>query len=282
MRLSSLADRRKLRLHAWRRFKALRRAFRPPVPSRPVFVLGRQRSGTSMLMYLLEMHSETEIYDEADRSPVFHRFRLVSYEAVEAAVGRSRAPVVCLKPICDSHLATGMLARFPDARVVWLYRGFADAARSAVGMWATADRALRRVCRGEGDGGWFEEGLTPSTLEILRRVYRDDLSALECTCLGWWARNRLVLEQGLAERPEVHLLRYEDLVGDVEARTRKLFGFLDLPFQARVTRHVHSRSVRAAVPPDLDPEVRELCASLEEELDGLVPRNRAAGRRHSP
>jgi hypothetical protein len=270
MKLSSLADPQKLRLHSWRRWKALRRAFRSPVPSRPVFVLGRQRSGTSMLMYLLEMHSDTEVYDEAHRSPVFRRFRLASYEAVDAAVERSRAPIVCMKPICDSHLATELLERFPGARVVWLYRGFADAARSAVVMWETADRALRRVCRGEGGGGWFEEGLTPATRGTLRGIYRDELTPFECTCLGWWARNRIVLEQRLAGRSDVHLLRYENLVEDVEARARELFGFLGLPFQERVTRHVHSRSVRAADESGIHPDVRALCRELERELDELA------------
>lgn len=278
MKLSSLTDPQKLRLHGWRRLKALRRVLRSPVPSRPVFVLGRQRSGTSMLMYLLEMHSQTEIYDEADRSPVFRRFRLAGDEAVERAVEQSRAPVVCLKPICDSHLATRLLERFPGSRAIWIYRGFADAARSAVVMWEAADRALRRVCRGEGDGGWFEEGLTPATLEVLRRIYRDDMTPFDCTCLGWWARNRLVLEQHLAERPEVYLLRYEHLVEDVEPKTRELFAFLGLPFQERVVRHVHSRSVRAADKSKVHPEVRSLCEDLERELDALIPRNREVAR----
>ncbi len=282
MKLSSLKDPQKLRLHGWRLYKSSRRRFLSPVDSRPVFVLGRQRSGTSMLMYLLEMHSQTQIYDEAHRSAVFDRFRLAGYEAVASAIARSAAPVVCFKPICDSHLATDLLNRFPDARIIWMVRGFADAARSAVSMWATADRAIRRIGRGEHHGGWFEEGITPEAKEILRRVYRDSLTPVECTCLVWWVRNRLVLEQALAQRPEVYLLRYETLVADVEAQTRELFAFLGLPFQERVTRHVHSRSVRAAADLELAPEVLTLCRDLEAELDALIPGNRALVRSTMP
>ena len=263
-------------MHTFRRWKRLRRMLLPPPQdsSLPAFVFGQQRSGTSMLMYLLEMHDMTELYDEAWESPVFREYRIRSFEAVDVALARSRARLVCVKPICDSHVIRRFLERYPEGRHLWIHRHYLDAANSTIRMFEKSDRALRIVCTGGTGGGWFQEGISEEMLRRLKKVYRPHFSRLECACLVWWARNRLVLEEDLAREENVYLLRYEDLVTRVEEETRQLFRFLGLPFQRSVTAHVHAESIRRHDYPPVDPTVADLCEELTENLDRARERNR--------
>src|SRR5688572_14116239 len=283
MKLSSLRDRNKVRMHAFRRWKRLRRMLLPPQDSSlPAFVFGRQRSGTSMLMYLLEMHDMTELYDEARDSPVFREYRIWSFEAVDAALARSRARVVCLKPICDSHVIRRFLERYPEGKHLWIHRHYLDAANSAIRKFENSDRALRIVCTGGSGGGWFQEGISGEMLRRLKEVYRPHLSPFESACLVWWARNRVVVEEDLAREENVYILRYEDLVTRVEEETGELFRFLRLPFQRKVTAHVHARSIQRHNYPPVDPAVACLCEELTESLDRARERNRAQDREAAP
>lgn len=278
MKLSSLRDRKKVRMHAIRRWKRLRRMLLPPQDSLPAFVFGQQRSGTGMLMYMLEMHDMTELYDEASDSPVFREYRIRSFEAVDAALARSCARVVCLKPICDSHVIRRFLERYPEGKHLWIHRHYLDAANSAIRRFENSDRALRIVCTGGTGGGWFQEGISDEMLRRLKEVYRPHLSLFECACLVWWARNRIVLEEDLAREENVYLLRYEDLVTRVEEETRELFRFLGLPFQRSVTAQVHAQSIRRHDYPPVDPAVADLCEKLTESLDRARERNRGRHR----
>lgn len=279
MKLASIKDRKRLRLHAFRLRKSIGRILSAPVSSTPVFVFGPNRSGTTMLMYLLHMHRMTEVYDEAESSRVFRKTRIRSFEAVQEAVDRSRAPFVCFKPICDSHLIREFIDRFPAGKHVWIHRNYKDVANSAIRQFAHSDRALRIVCSGGTGGGWFQEGISTEMLRVLREVYRPDLSAFECSCLVWWARNRVVIEEGLAEEPNVYLLAYEDMVTHVEEETRGMLDFIGLSYEKQVAAHVHSRSIRRHDYPPLDPTIESVCEELSKTLERLGRENRS---RHDP
>lgn len=241
----------------------------PPGHARVALVVGVQRSGTNMVLRGIEQDPAVEVHNENDRR-VFDRFRLRGSEALLRVTQHSRQDLVLLKPLCDSQRTTRLLDLLDraghQARAVWVYRGVDGRARSAVQKFGDVNRrVLIDIAGGRAAGRWQAEGLSDASLELIASIGPERLDPESAAALFWLVRNRLYLEQGLAERSDVHLVSYERVVADPEAETRVLATFLGLEDSPALSAHIDRRS--AWVPPlDLHPRVRAACQELEETL----------------
>lgn len=278
MRLRKIFDREK-RL---RKFSMVKKratsAFKPAVESIPVFIFGKQRSGTTMTMLVFHARRDTEAYDERLKSRAFLNFRIRPFDDVERLVNQSKAPFVCFKTLADSHRTPEFAARFPAARLVWIYRNYVSVALSSLKKFGHATRAIRLVCTGQSGGGWFQDGVSEATERVLREIYSPDLTELDLACLVWWARNRLVLELELMHWPNLLIARYEDLVLDRQKAFEELFGFIGMPHDGRAVDRVVRETLPPAPPVELHPRVRDLCEDLLDTLDEHVRHRRQGGR----
>ncbi len=267
MRLSSLKSPEKRARYVAKTRKSLLQFFRPAVPTRPVFIAGMQRSGTTMMMNVFHLRSDTAVYDEARDSSVFEDFRIRSVDVLRGSLSAQSLPVAVYKVICDSHQITELLDAFPDARVLWVYRNAEDNADSQLRKFANPVGAVKLVHANRPGGGWFAEGVSESTRRTLQEISADALSDFDWACLNWWARNRLFLELELAADDRVELLRYEELVVNPREVLGQVIDWLGLPHKDRSFRFVHSRSVDKKDLPDLHPRVKELCDSLMDSMN---------------
>jgi len=266
MRLAKLKDGLKRTVYlASMRKKALR-PFKPIVSTRPAFIFGAQRSGTGMLTDTLQLHPETEVYDERPDGEIYDRYRIRDFKTVRKVLDRSRASLTCFKAICDSHIVHEFVDAFPNARLLWITRHYADVANSRLRKFERATRPIKIVCNGGEGGGWFQEGASAETAGILRDVYSDQLTEFDLSCLAWWARNRIFVEKELYKFPNLMSLRYEDVVTEPAAATRRVCEFLQLPYVEATHRHLFQTSIQKHDCPDLDPEVKRLCDSLLDEI----------------
>lgn len=248
---------------AQKRFRSL---FRESCDSTPVFVLGKQRSGTTMLMYVFHRHPDVLVLDEHRDSAAFSDYRIRGIDKVRSLLEQARFPFVCLKPICDSHRISELYREFPEGHYIWMYRDFKDVANSALRKFDAA-RAIRIVCTGGSGGGWFQEGVSPGVLEILQQVYRPDLSDFDLACLVWWARNQLLIESGLTGQPRVTVMKYEALVSEPPLMLEWLLQRLQMRCSGRIEGNVSARSIGRHSAPAMDEGVRELCSSTLTALD---------------
>jgi hypothetical protein len=254
--------------------KSFRNAFRHSVTA-PIFVLGLQRSGTTLLMDLLHRHPDTKVYDEKKRGRVFLDFQVRSLQIIREAVRSCRVPAVVFKTIADSHKFDEFSSCFPDARFVWALRNYKDNAESRLGKFENATRAVRLVVAGESGGGWFAEGASEAVRECLQGFSDYELSEFDYACLVWWARNQIFFEYELENRNDVWLLNYDEFVSEPREYSSRLFGFMGLQFDERLVEHVHSRSVGSSSYPRLDPDVEKLCEnSMQRFRDVLDARRR--------
>jgi len=219
-----------------------------------------------MMMRVLQIHPDTEVFHELVDSPAFRSYCLRDLETLDRLVARSRARLVCFKPLMDSHRAGELLAHFPESRVLWMLRHYTDVANSTLRRFADPNVNLRRILEGRSGGEGLRREITSQSLDILGEVHRPDLSEFDLACLRWWTRNRIVLEQRLDEHPRFRLQAYEDLVQAGRPAVEDVLAWAGLEATPRATRHVHARSVRKEPAPDLDPAVRELCDGLHREL----------------
>jgi hypothetical protein len=265
-KIKSAEHRAKLVSRLRKKFSSL---FEPSTETRPIFIAGQQRSGTTMLMNVFHLHPDTAVFDESRESPVFLDFRIRSMEILERSVRDSKKPFACYKIISDSHILPSFIEAFPTARVIWSYRGAADNAASALKKFPHATRAIRLVCEGKPGGGWFAEGVSLPVAEQLRSLPLAELSEFDYACLVWWARNQLLFELEVDGHPAVRLLRYETLAPQPVPVLRALFEWLGVRWLDPVCRFVHSRSIRKANLPAMHPAVATLCNALERQLDEL-------------
>lgn len=252
--------------------KRLAQPFRPEYESKAIFVLGKQRSGTTMLMNCFHRHPGTVVFDEDRNNAAFDDFLIRDFEKVNKIIQNARYPAVCFKPICDSHRITEFYHEIPNNHIIWMYRHYNDVANSSLRNFGSPTRAVKLVCTGQPGGGWFQEGVSPGLVEILRDVYHPQLSEFDFSCLIWWARNRIIIDSGFIGDPKVTLVQYETLVSEPQSMFKWLFGQIGLEYDERIIRKVFARSIGRHDAPDLDPRVRELCADTLETLDTAFKR----------
>lgn len=275
MNLSVLTDFNRLERHLSKTRKRLSGLFRGGCDSKPIFVLGSQRSGTTMLMYAFHRHPYTLVLDEHRGNEVYkdHRFR--SFEIVQKVIDEATFPSVCFKPICDSHLFEDLHNAFPNAHFIWAYRSFGDVANSSLRKFDAPTRAVRLVCTDRPGGGWFQEGVSPEIAKVLRGVYRPDLSDFDLVCLSWWARNQIVIGSSLINAPNVTLVQYETLVSHPDAVLRWLFHRMGIEYRTRVASRITPQSIGRYAEPNMDVRVREICskglASLDNAFHAICP-----------
>jgi hypothetical protein len=254
--------------HRWRRVHGV-----APGTAIPVFLVGVQRSGTNMLVRGLEADPAVEVRNENDRK-AFRDFRLLGERAIGDLVNESRHQYVLFKPLCDSGRIAAVVDRLPvvpPSRVIWAWRDVDARARSAVAKFGDANlRALRQIASGHGDHLWQALGLSAESRQLLTEFDYDQVSEYEAACLFWLVRNRILLEQGLAARPDVLVSSYEAFVDNPERATRALCGFLGLPWTPQLTDGIEVRRPTDAERPAVDERIRDRCDVLSRELTAVT------------
>lgn len=236
-------------------------------PTMPIFVAGWQRSGTTMLMNVFQLHPDVEVYNESHNSKVFLDYRVRDLSILKKTLQRCRFPFACYKIICDSHILQKFIDAFPEAKIIWVYRDVKDNAESHLRKFPHATRAIRLVSHDQPGGGWFAEGVTPNIAKQLRELPLKSLTEFDYACLAWWVRNSLFFELGLERISNVRVMQYEELVKDPRSAMSNLFNWAGTEWSERAFRFVHARSVGKKDLPKLHPEVEVLCDELKERLD---------------
>lgn len=262
--------------------KRIRQYFKysPGTEKKVLFVVGCQRSGTSMIHHLFRLDWNTVTYDEI--SPLSlsdpNRFRMDPLPVVRALIMAQRAPLVVAKPLVESQNTGALLDAFPEAKAIWMFRNYQDVARSNLKFFGedTGHRDLAPILAGDG-GNWRSEHVDQQTLKVLRRLYKPDLPPHDAAALFWYVRNRLFFARGFSENPRVGLCRYEDLVSDPIGTMKASYGFIDSPYPGdRIIKDVFSHSKGKGRHLDLTPAVKDACRELLECLESLPRMGRPA------
>ncbi len=259
-KLRRFIDRNQLALRKalWR----LRHDYSPN--ARPVFILGAQRSGTTMLIKCLNQSLELEVFGEA--SIAMEDWRIRDLPAIEALIRKSRHRAVVFKPLTDSHRAQELMSTSESARAIWMYRRAADRANSAVARFGNNNlEHLSAFARGERMDTWQAQGMSAESVALISRFNYENMSPHAAAGLFWYIRNMLYFEQALEADDRVLPLAYEDLVERPQDVMRAVADFVGCRFEPALYDSIHSRSVSRAES-RLTPEIESLCESLYARL----------------
>ena len=242
----------------------------------PLFVVGCQRSGTTMLLEVLERSLDTRVFHEQDRQAFAH-WRLRPAADRGPLLTGARCRWVVFKPLQDSQHCDHMLEESPGARLLWVVRRYQDVVRSWTAKWGDGlHDALRSLARDEACDHWMAERMPADRRQRVAELFHDDLSIPSNAALRWVLRNEIYFDRGLERQGEnVSTVHYEDLVGDPVTTFGGIFEDLGLEFDRRLVDHVSPRRVPAPSV-EIDPRIREHCEELTSRLHRAAPPRLAA------
>lgn len=257
---------RALRTGARLQRSIMRRMLHPSGESRPAFIVGCGRSGTSMLIFHLARTWQVEAYNE-DNPAAFHNFRLRDLDTVERLVRDSRAPLTLFKPILSTTLTPSLLQRFPECRVLFVARHYSDVIHSSLRRFGRENRLNHVRAWMAEDFAEFSFAPPPEgTRCAVSDLYRPDLTPEEGAALYWLFYNRLYFDLGLDAEPRVCLVRYESLVEQPEHHFRAIAKRLGIAYTPAMAQGVTAAAVGRSAPPTLSPDIQDACDGLWREL----------------
>lgn len=232
----------------------------------PVFLIGFPRSGTTLLDQILSSHSgivcleESEHFSDALADVIIEPGRALAPGALSSEelgriresywrrVGEQGASIVVDKYPLNIVVLPLIKRVFPNAKIIFALRDPRDVVLSCFQQRFSINAAMAQF------------------LELDRAAaYYDQVMALFELC-----RARLALD--------LHQVRYEDVVADLEAASRELCAFLGVPFEAAMLnyretalkRDIATPSARQVIEPLYNRSINRW-RRYEEELKPVLP-----------
>jgi hypothetical protein len=266
-----------LEKQAFRGFRLRKRAyqlvkFRPGADKPALFIVGCQRSGTSLIHHLLRLDFDTVTYDEESPLSAADPVEGLRWDPLPQVAARfrgDRAGFIVTKPLVESQNLDRLLEAFPGSRALWMFRDYRAVARSNVAFFpaGTSHRDLAPMLAGD-QANWRCERLGDEARALVASLYRPDLGAHDAAALFWYARNSLLFERGLAADPRVRLCRYDELLAEPAGIMRGVYGFVERPWPGkRIVADVEPAPAHAPRPLDLEPGIARACNDLLARLE---------------
>ena len=238
------------------------------------FIFGCQRSGTNMLIEVLEQSPLTRMYQE-DNQAAFVKNRIKPIEVQRDLVERAACPLILFKPIADSQHADQLLDAHADAKALWIYRDVDATSASAVAKWGhTQISLIRQLCTDTlPPHHWLSENLSAERRAWACDLFRSmpNISAHEAAAIKWALRNAIYFDLGLDKQAErVMLVKYEDLARDPAHYFPPVFDFLGISFDPAYISGVRSSAPKS--PPPMESRLRGACDAMTAQLDQVYQR----------
>lgn len=266
-------------LHAGKFLYRMLRAPGLTEAQRVLFIFGCQRSGTTLIQELFDRDFDARVYPEF-HSRIYGRyterqgreatrhFRLKPLEEVRKVLARERARLVVVKPIVETQNARELLAFFPEAKGLFIYRDYAAVAASDLKRFGVRNGIdnLRPLVNGES-GNWRAQGVAAEVRAEIQARFHERMDPHDAAALFWYARNRFFFDLGLERHAAVKPLKYEGLVQDPSGAMESIYRFVGLPCPSAIAALVHGASAGNGRHVRLSADVERLCDALLQRLD---------------
>lgn len=243
-----------------------------PGEKKVLFILGCQRSGTTLMSDIFDKDLNAKVYPE--RSPLSNqdkvdRLRLNPLPEVRRTLEASPFPLAVLKPLVESQNSCRLLDYFPGSRAIWMFRHYTDVANSNLRRFGMRNgiRNLRYIVHGPGTN-WRAERLPQELRKLVTEWFSEEMNPYDAAALFWYTRNFFFFEQGLGGHPRVLTCKYDELVTSPLKTMQEIYHFIEEPFPGEhIIEEVHDSSVGKGREIPLSPEIRELCDEMWNRLE---------------
>jgi len=256
---------RKFRTFRRRVLRNVYQRLRPAAKTTPVFIVGSQRSGTSMTLRVFALSLDATTFNMQDDS-VYTDGVLLAPEIIHSLLDNSRGTVTVFKPMNEIQEIPQFLKEYPGVKIIWLVRNWADAVNSCIRQWPHFRTTLKAMAEDPENAGWHGAKLTERQRQALREHYHDDMSLESAYALFWYVRNLFYFEFALDQESDVRLIRYESIVQQPKETFREIFEFVGCPFSTACTSEIFSSSIGKNAEPDVEPAIADLARGLHQQL----------------
>ena len=252
--------------------KILLRYARYSINKIPVFIVGFQRSGTTMILNVLGRCPKIHAIHEGDGIIMEAKYyRLISENGLRKTIFRTPEPIIIFKPLNDSQYIDRLLKVHPASKAIWVYRDFRDSITSAVKLFGNDYREIiSEINKGQftnpGNEA-FGERLSEKNLATIKSFANDPLSHYDAAALIWYLRNWIYFNLNLKDKKNVLICKYEDLVLSANKYFKRIFDFLGADFSPLYVNDVHSHSVNKKDRKSMQPAIETLCEDMLERLN---------------
>jgi hypothetical protein len=248
----------------------LQRLANPAGGSRPVFLVGCGRSGTTLVASQLARSWQVDLFNE-NHPQAFDQFRLRGFPVIAGLARASHARISLFKPILDTHLSVRLLQHFAGAQILFAFRHYSDVISSAVKYFGP-DRWQSRVSAWlDSDFAEFAAAPLPeATRRAITDIYPGALSPEAACALYWLLYNRLFFDLGLNADPRVRLVNYEDVVVSPRQNFQAACQFLGVRYDRRMAQGIYGSSVRQEPQAVIEPTILSACDQLWQRLQAVA------------
>ncbi|MGH8670990.1 MAG: sulfotransferase family protein [Burkholderiales bacterium] len=242
------------------------RGIRRCSPELHVFIAGVQRSGTNMVMDVLERSLDTDVYHETD-TRAFDNYQMRDVAVIHSLAHASKARYFIIKALCELEQIPSLMDGFTPAKTIWIVRDYRHAVASALRSFKNFAKQVKRIASNTDSGDWRSRGMSESTRQLVGSTHHDNMNDASAAALIWYFRNLLFFERGLDRDPRVRLVRYEALVTEPVKQFREIFDFLELSYSTWTTRKIFASSAVGGDAVDIEQSVCDLCERLTERFE---------------
>ena len=238
------------------------------------FIIGCQRSGTTLMLNIFERDMDVKVYGEKSRLSSLDKeknIRLNPLPLVKEVLDKDKAPLIVLKPLVESQHSLKLLNYFARSKALWMYRHYKDVARSNLKRFGQ-DRGIRnlRPIVEREPNNWRSENVPEYIRDIVVEHFSEDMPLHDAASLFWFVRNNFYFELELDKNPNVMIYRYNDLVTKPSKMMRSVYKFLGQTYPGdKILSHVHHSSVGKGKDVEISPEIEYLCVDMLNRLDAV-------------
>jgi hypothetical protein len=253
--------------------KELYHSILPPAEEKNIlFIVGCQRSGTTMMQGIFEKDLSAKVYGEFSKLSCHdqNKIRLNPLDQVEREIKKDTPPLVVLKPLVETQNLKELFDYFPSSKAVWMFRHFKDVAASNLKNFGESNgiKDLKPIFEGDPNN-WRSEGTSKHVREVVQKYFSEDMNELDAAALFWYARNSLFFDLNLENDSRVFMCRYEDLVHKPIETMKEIYAFTDssYPEEEEITSNVKTSSVGKGKDVNLHHEIEALCNQMLKRLE---------------
>ncbi len=240
-----------------------------------LFIIGCQRSGTTLMTRIFERDLNARVYPEhsvLSNQDELDGLRLNPLPQIQQHLSTSRFPLVVLKPLVETQNAQYLLDFFSGSKALWMYRDYSDVALSNIRRFGLHNgiKNLRYIVQRQ-ENNWRVQGLDPTYRALVDEHFSAEMNPYDAAALFWIIRNSFFFTRDLAHHPAVKMLRYRDLVTHPLERMTAVYSFIERPFPGeRLVQEVHQTSVGKGQRITLSPAIQTLCDDMLARLDACL------------
>lgn len=234
-------------------------------PQRFLLVSGVQRSGTNMIMDLLEASPEADVYHETDPR-AFENYLMRDEVTIARLVERSRFALFVLKGLHEAERARALIDRFAPGQFIWVFRNWPDVVNSNMRSWPGGRNQIEDIVRDPASARWRGRGMTAETHAMVREAYRLGMNDASAQALFYVYRNQLLFDQQLDRDPRALVLDYDAFVASPAVGVPALARFAGVEATDRMLATPSAAAARRKAPPEVLPHIAELAEQMHQRL----------------